>query len=175
MARTGRPTKLSPEIQEKIIVAVRNGNYIETAAQFAGINKDTLYRWLHLGAQQDTGAYHDFSDALHKALAQSEMMDVATITRASADQWQAAAWRLERKFPDRWGRTVKVNFSVMTDGDLQSYITSLMQSPELNDTIKLIEEATTGNADAGSDGGEAEGTLPTEVDAEVNVLANGES
>lgn len=26
------------------------------------------------------------------------------IGKAAENQWQAAAWRLERKFPDRWGR-----------------------------------------------------------------------
>jgi len=35
--------------------------------------------------------------------------DVAIIAKAAAGgHWQAAAWRLERKFPDRWGRKTKL-------------------------------------------------------------------
>jgi len=42
--------------------------------------------------------------AVEKAQAGAEMTSIALINRASEMQWQAAAWRLERKHPDRWGR-----------------------------------------------------------------------
>ena len=48
-----------------------------------------------------------------------------TITLAAdAGQWQAAAWRLERKFRDRWGRCNRraVGFSKMSDDELRSFI-----------------------------------------------------
>jgi transposase len=102
---SGRPTKLTPELQAKLCDAIRAGNYMETAAAFAGIRKATLQNWLRRGARQTQGIYHAFSEAVEKALADSEARDVALIAKAAADgQWQAAAWRLERKFPDRWGR-----------------------------------------------------------------------
>lgn len=100
----GRPIKLTPEVQEKILNAIRLGNYIETAAAHAGISKDTLYRWLKLGARYNKPPYREFSDAVQKALADAEARDVAIIYEAAKEQWQASAWRLERKFPARWGR-----------------------------------------------------------------------
>ena len=101
----GRPTKLTPELQAKICSAIQAGNFIEIAAAFAGIRKATLHNWLRRGARQTQGIYHAFSEAVEKALADSEARDVALIAKAAADgQWQAAAWRLERKFPERWGR-----------------------------------------------------------------------
>jgi transposase len=101
----GRPTRLTPELQAKLCDAIRAGNYMETAAAFAGIRKATLHNWLRRGARQSQGIYHAFSEAVEKALADSEARDVALIAKAAAEgQWQAAAWRLERKFPDRWGR-----------------------------------------------------------------------
>ena len=103
----GRPTKLTPEVQKQICDAIEAGNYIETAAAYAGINKDTLYRWLRDGARAKKGKKKNFSDAVQKALAKSEMRDVYIIGKAAENQWQAAAWRLERKFPDRWGRKDK--------------------------------------------------------------------
>jgi hypothetical protein len=102
---SGRPTRLTPELQAKLCDAIRAGNYMETAAAFAGIRKATLHNWLRWGARQTQGIYHAFSEAVEKALADSEARDVALIAKAAADgHWQAAAWRLERKFPDRWGR-----------------------------------------------------------------------
>jgi len=41
-----RPTKLNFNTHNKIITAIRAGNYIETAAAYAGVNKSTLYEWL---------------------------------------------------------------------------------------------------------------------------------
>lgn len=104
-SRRGRPTKLTPEVQEKIISVIRKGNYIETAAAYAGISKQTLYNWLKQGARQPNGVYGRFVQAVEQALAESEMADLARIEQAAMDgHWQASAWRLERRFPKRWGR-----------------------------------------------------------------------
>jgi hypothetical protein len=100
----GRPTKLTPEVQKKIVDAIRAGNYMETAAAYAGISKDTFYRWLKRGARAKSGIYKNFHDAVEKALAESEVRDVMIIANAAATDWKAAAWRLERKFPERWGK-----------------------------------------------------------------------
>jgi transposase len=134
----GRPTKLDPEIIARIVNALGAGNYLETAAAFAGISKQTLYRWLRRGARSRSGLHREFVDAVEKALAQAEVRDVATIARAASGYdvvktidvtggdgknrtttertrefaWQAAAWRLERKHPDRWGRRVQLTGEV---------------------------------------------------------------
>lgn len=108
-----RPTKLKKKLADRIVAAVRAGAYIETAAAFAGVHKDTLYAWLRRGAEvEGKGLYGEFSDAIEKALAESELHFLEIIRKAAEGdaeldiqpQWQAAAWRLERKFPARWGR-----------------------------------------------------------------------
>jgi transposase len=147
----GRPTKLTSDVHNQIVAAVRAGNYMETAAAYAGINKDTLYRWLRRGAKEkervakdkrtkvrkEEQPFVEFSDAVKKALAEAEMRDVLVISKAAdGGQWQASAWRLERKFPDRWGHKAKiqqeisgpggqpvsvaVDLSVLTDEELRS-------------------------------------------------------
>jgi len=120
MMSGGRPTKLTPELQRTIVVAITGGNYIETAAAMAGVNKETLYAWLRRGAKEP-GIYREFSDAVEKALAQAETRDVLLIGRAAETQWQAAAWRLERKFPQRWGRRDHLKLSV-SDEDIDAEI-----------------------------------------------------
>lgn len=117
----GRPIKLDQTIHDKIYTAIRSGNYIETAAAYAGINKTTLYEWLKRGERaiqtaEATGRkipakeqpFASFSNAIEKALAEAEMNDVKRITAAARKDWHAAAWRLERKFPSRWGRKHQV-------------------------------------------------------------------
>jgi hypothetical protein len=99
----GRPTKICPEIIEKIQSAILAGSYVETAAAFAGISKDTFYLWLKKGAASNSGIYWEFSDAIKRAMAEAELRDVMVINRAAQTSWQAAAWKLERKYPKRWG------------------------------------------------------------------------
>jgi len=123
----GRPEKLTPEVHAEIVKSILIGAYVETAAAAAGLTKETFYEWLRRGkkekerlsknpksnAIEKEEKYLIFSDAINKAIGQSELLDVATIARASRRTWQAAAWRLERKHPGRWG--VKVRNEIVGD------------------------------------------------------------
>ena len=80
----GRPTKFSPELAEKIISAIRVGGYVETAAAFAGISKDTFYEWLKRGAREQDGEFKEFSDAIGRAIADSEMRYVGVVAKAAS-------------------------------------------------------------------------------------------
>lgn len=109
MART---TKLTPEVQDAIVQAIKLGNYQETAAKYAGISESTFYGWLERGKQEPGSIYSEFLEAVEKAKADSEVRDVALIQKAATDgSWQAAAWKLERKFPHKWGRMVRAEVS----------------------------------------------------------------
>src|SRR2546425_12106758 len=102
----GRPTKLTKEIQEHIVAAIRSGNYADAAADSAGIHKATYYRWLERG-ESDAKAdrpFRDFRDAIKKAEGEAEVHAVALIRQAMPDNWQAAMTWLERRYPDRWRR-----------------------------------------------------------------------
>ena len=123
--RGGRPTKLTPDIQESVCTAIRAGNYIEPSAIRAGIAKETLYNWLRrAGRELDKSRkdkryripakerkYIEFLHAVKEAEAEAEARDVAIISKAALTQWQAAAWRLERKHYDRWGRKQAIEHS----------------------------------------------------------------
>ena len=104
--RPGRPSKLTPDLIEKICAPIAAGNYMETAAAYAGVAKDTLYAWLRKGREQKRGLFREFSDAVERAMAEAEMRDVLLVAKAAETQWQAAAWRLERRTPQKWGRRV---------------------------------------------------------------------
>jgi hypothetical protein len=104
--KDGRPVILTQEIQDKIVAALNVGNYLETAAAFAGVHKDSVFAWMKRGRLEPDSIYSVFLSAVEKAQAFSEMRDVQVIDKAGqGGQWQASAWRLERKFSKRWGRT----------------------------------------------------------------------
>lgn len=101
----GRRTKLTPKVQERIINAVRAGLRYKEAAQVAGIDESTFYNWKKRGAQAKSGLYFEFYQALKRAEAEGEFALIARIQQeASNGTWQAAAWILERRHPERWGR-----------------------------------------------------------------------
>ncbi len=105
----GRPSKLTPEVQAKIIQAISSGNTRKTSAAYAGIGERTLMTWLaHKGPQ-----YVQFQQAIEKAEAEAVVVSVLTIRSAARDSWQAAAWWLERRYPDEWGRKDRVTIEAM--------------------------------------------------------------
>jgi len=103
----GRPTKLTPEIQEKIVQVIRAGNYAEVAAAYAGISNKTFYLWKQKGEDQPDSAYGEFLHAIKKAEADSEAEAVAQIKLAARDpkNWVAGMTWLERRYQKRWSRT----------------------------------------------------------------------
>ncbi len=99
-----RPTKLTPEVQDRIVKAIRAGNYFQAAARAAGISESTHYRWLERGAEEKQGAHRDFREAVSRAEAESEVHAVAVIRRAMTEDWRAALALIERRHPERWRR-----------------------------------------------------------------------
>lgn len=91
------------ETREKILNALRAGNYRVAACKFAGISDDTFGRWMRAGKAGDE-PFAAFAEQVKQAEAQAEASLVATIRKAAGDHWQAAAWLLERKYVTRWGR-----------------------------------------------------------------------
>jgi hypothetical protein len=99
VGRRGPQSKIDtePEIVEKILLILRAGNYFEVAAAVVGVSRRSLYRWME---QRE-----DFREKVQQAIAISEMKALKRIQDAAdAGVWQAAAWKLERRFPERWAR-----------------------------------------------------------------------
>lgn len=110
----GRPTKLTKDITTNLLAALAHGCYVETACHVAGIHRDTFYGWMERAREAKDkggkltaaeGRLVEFSDSVKRTLASAELKDLRNIRLAAEGQWQAAAWRLERRYPERWGRT----------------------------------------------------------------------
>lgn len=154
--RTNHPTgpkapfKLNRKVIQSLADVLEKGVYIETAAAFVGIHKDTFYDWLKRG-RRDINAgrrsiHRELVDAVETALAKFE---VAGITRLEDEsQWQATAWRLERRFPDKYGRRSRVDHA---NADGQPFKIDLEGcTPEERAALRSMLERTRGES-AGAD------------------------
>jgi transposase-like protein len=128
-------TKLNPERQARIVEALAQGNYIETAARYSGITPQGFYKWMNRGLAErerlqdgaepnpDETPYVEFVDAVEKARSQAEMRNVGLIQKAAVDgTWQAAAWYLERSYPKRWGRSDRLEHVGADGGPMELHV-----------------------------------------------------
>lgn len=125
--------KLDPALSQRIVDLIRAGNYLEVAATAVGIHKSTLHRWLAVGRKQKRGRFHKFLLAVEKAQAESESRDVALVAKAAGTDWRAAAWRLERKVPRRYGPRVQLAVQAELDAVLGRLEKGL--KPEVYDEV----------------------------------------
>ena len=142
--------KLDPAVTQRIVDLIRAGNYLEVAATAAGIHKSTLYRWLRYGRNQVRGRYRRFLVAVEKAQAESEARDVALIAKAAATDWRAAAWRLEKKLPRRYGPRVQISVQQELDAVLDRLKAGLPpdQFERVLEIIAAAEDIPPGSDDA---------------------------
>lgn len=106
----GRPTSLTPELQDAIVRDIRRtGAYVETVCQAHGICKKTFYNWKDRG---ETGEepFATFLHAIKEAEALSEMDGIAQMKEGGKTWMGAAAW-LERRFRQRWHRSDRIEHS----------------------------------------------------------------
>jgi transposase len=136
-SKGGRHSKLTPEVQEKIISAIRAGNYAQVAAKYAGIAETTYYVWLQRGKEESSGMYKEFREAVKKAESEAEVRAVAMMQKHMTDNWQAAMTYLERKFPDRWGRTNRLKIDIGSRQVLKD--TLALSEAELNEMLHSVE------------------------------------
>ena len=105
----GAPSRLTDEIREQLEDDLAHGASQAAAAQRVGIGRRTLQRWLADGRvirrEAEPLAELSVELPLYGRLATAEAGLVASIIQAAQlGSWQAAAWMLERAFPERWSR-----------------------------------------------------------------------
>jgi hypothetical protein len=102
----GAKSTLTPELADRLVALIKAGNYITVAVRACGISRALLYQWLARGESlaESDAAYAELRERVENAKAEGEARNVASIANAARDNWLAAAWLLERQYPDRWGR-----------------------------------------------------------------------
>lgn len=105
-----RPTKYTPETVAKLCQAIKLGATYALACKYAGVSYHTFNEWRN-GRRFPQGTTPDdkraFGDAIEKAEGDAAIGWLAKIEKSASDgAWQAAAWKLERRYPEDYGRTV---------------------------------------------------------------------
>jgi transposase len=104
--KRGRKPKYSQEVQDRIVTAIKMGCTFELAANYGGISTTTFYEWINTNP--------DFADAIKGAEGQAAVNWLTLIEKAAlpnedgtGGSWQAAAWKLERRYPQQYGRQIQ--------------------------------------------------------------------
>lgn len=193
----GRRTHLTLSRLTNIMNLLAAGNYVTTAAKFAGIGEVSFYKWRTRGEKEidriaslpgvdvddifesfegdsdmtdkdsnpvpkSSALYmwhhrpEEFDDEVEwpyvvftfqaeKARAQAEVRILHHIhTAAGKGNWQAGAWWLERTFPDRYGRTDRIQHSGTPGGDPIKHETTI--------TVGMVDQALGAILGDGDDG-----------------------
>ena len=99
---------MTPEVHETIIDSVKAGMTYRLACVRVDIDESTLYRWLTAGETQVRGQFCEFRKDFMRAIADSAEVLLNQIRVKAPTDWRAAAFMLERRFPDDYGRRTEV-------------------------------------------------------------------
>uniref|UniRef100_UPI003F49079E terminase small subunit-like protein n=1 Tax=Streptosporangium sp. CA-235898 TaxID=3240073 RepID=UPI003F49079E len=78
--KTGRRSKLTPELQERLCKYLSDGQYLTTACDLVGVHEATVYRWLEQAEADDPPAeFREFREAFTRARAEAEALSVESI------------------------------------------------------------------------------------------------
>ena len=124
MAKTGRPTKRTEDIENKIFRALGTGMSRDSASKYAGIGRETLSRWEKKDAT--------FGAKLEEIESAWELRMVEAATNGIQKQPKLAVDLLERRRPS-WNKEAAAN--QLTSGRntiTPALVIALMNAPEAN-------------------------------------------
>jgi hypothetical protein len=161
----GRPRKVTPDVTERVVESLLEGNYVETAAAIVGISKATLYRWLRQAEDLEAvAAEHaddlddpdsadvyqltdprdwpllDFRHAVKsaEAWAETELVRQAKGAAVTGAAWQAFVTILERRHPQRWGRRKVLDHRI--SGELEARGSVHLHVPPEGERARAVME-----------------------------------
>jgi hypothetical protein len=110
--KPGSPCLLTKRCEAVLLKAIEDGMPLKHAAMIAGISYDTLNRWRNKGESEFAPIeFRDFCKALRRAEAVAMQRLLSLISNAGQTDWKAAAWTLERRFPDEFSKPQKLEHS----------------------------------------------------------------
>jgi hypothetical protein len=111
--RGRKPIPIEPYI-DLIEQALAIGATYEIAAMFAGISVSTLDRWRKKAAEAAPDSpLGRLRDRLIRAEGRAAIGWLAKIEKAASEgDWHAAAWKMERRYPEQYGRRVQADLTL---------------------------------------------------------------
>jgi len=105
--RRGRPTKLTPALQEEFQALLREGHHAGTACAFLRVSQSAYYEWLRRGQESDEEPYAQFAENVCAAEAEAEMDAWAVVAAEARRNPDMALKLLKARWPRRYGVTIE--------------------------------------------------------------------
>jgi hypothetical protein len=121
--KMGRSPKWGPEVKEGILKLIEEGNTQKCAFSCYEVPEQTFYSWM----ERDEEFAERVKSAEHKC--QSALVKI--IKTAAEKSWFAAAWLLERKWPNQYAQQTRIS------GDASAPIPIKLIFPEGGLSVKL--------------------------------------
>ena len=102
----GRPTTCSRKLAESVCNGLRAGLSIDAACVTAGISATSYHAWR--ARAEEGGVFAEFAELTTRALSEGGARLEAVIIKAAPADWRAAAFILERRFPDTWSKRTQI-------------------------------------------------------------------
>jgi hypothetical protein len=115
-----------PEIVAQVAELLPKALYLETVSDLLGVHRRTMSGWVRRGRLEarrlarverqgkepainpKESLYYEFFLAFKKAMSEGQQTALDVIAKAATDGvWQAGAWLLERRFPEKWSSNRK--------------------------------------------------------------------
>ncbi len=133
----GAPCKLDADCRKRILAALQRGATYELAANYAGISYDTLNNWRKKADENEEPFLELFKD-IKKVEGAAAVSWLDKIDTAATDgNWQAAAWKLERRYPHQYGRQVQ-EITGRDGKPIEHDVKATVTNELINDRIKHI-------------------------------------
>ena len=130
----GRPTKKVGSVIESLLKSVVSGLPFTLCCQIAGVHYDTFLVW----RKEDPA----FGQQVDKAAAKAAARLLAKIERQARNNFVAAAWILERRFPELFSRPeVQLNLSNTTNHNALTLTISVEEAERIEAQAAPIREA----------------------------------
>jgi hypothetical protein len=102
-----RPTKLTPDIQQKIGDGITLGLTYALAANSASVTYQTFNQWMQRGRNSTSGKYYQFFKYIQKSNADAAKALLERLNlSAKAGDTRICIWILERRFSEDFGRKI---------------------------------------------------------------------
>jgi hypothetical protein len=97
----GRPTKLTPGVEDDLVLMLGAGVPTPVAARAVNVSERSVERWMQGDLRHRVAETRARGQSMSDAASEARL--VVLISLAAKDNWRAAAWLLSRRWPDRWG------------------------------------------------------------------------
>jgi hypothetical protein len=111
-----RPSKLTPEIQQRIGENISLGLTYRLAAELAGVTYKTFNEWNQKGQTDKSGKYHQFAQHIKKCNADGARILLEKLNDAAkAGNCTVCMWILSRRFSEDFGRRLYRKTNVVSE------------------------------------------------------------